>query len=42
MRNEAGHEHQIDSALTKNMIGDVDIPALGITNGWLHGISLTS
>jgi hypothetical protein len=38
MGNEAGHKYQIDCTVTEDLIGDVDITALGIPDRRLHRI----
>src|SRR4029077_17445444 len=39
MRNEAGHKHEIDFTVAKDLIGDVHMTALGIADRRLHGTS---
>jgi hypothetical protein len=36
MRDEAGHEHQIDRAIAESLIGDTHLSALGITRNRHH------
>jgi hypothetical protein len=37
MRNEAGHKHEIDCTVTKDLIGNVYMTALSVEDRRLHG-----
>ena len=39
MRNKTRYEHQIDRAVARDLIGDVNVAALGVPGFWFHDLS---